>query len=516
MDRRYRIRPQGEMESFIEIVSNNLYFAVLKGMSVNRHLKGDGEMFYFTIDDELLYHNYYLDFGPLNISCVYKYCMKVNKYLQYARGMKAVVHYTISHPEKKANAIFLMGCYCVLYLKMSPKDALRLFQETEPIKPFLDASQFPCQFAIKMIDCFQAIAKAQAFNFFNFEDFNASEYDLYNKLEFGDLNWLLPRKFLAFIGPADNRTAHPPEFYIKYFLKNDVKTVIRLNNVLYDAYTFMQVGIQHYDLIFPDGTTPPKDILLKFLYIAETAPAAIAVHCKAGLGRTGSLIGAYLIKHYRLTAREAIAWLRICRPGSVIGQQQLWLEKIQSWLWRIGSQYRLQNYGEGDKIPRHKYGIYSKTWPMEREKAIRENRQKIQTKFTSVQLENCMQAQKKLKISSIERLLGTEAKLYPSSGDSFKNISKLLCSMHGLSRTQDPTHSHTKVRPQSRSEKCINCVNVELSPRRVVKKSSKEEQVKKPVKTAAVKLPSQGDKLNQIKAMRFNRTKKVGGRGKQI
>lgn len=41
-----------------------------------------------------------------------------------------------------------------------------------------------------------------------------------------------------------------------------------------------------------------------------------------------------------MTAREAIAWMRICRPGSVIGQQQGWLEKIESWLWRQGSQYR--------------------------------------------------------------------------------------------------------------------------------------------------------------------------------
>lgn len=105
------------------------------------------------------------------------------------------------------------------------------------VRAFLDASQFACPFNLKMLDCFQAIAKARAFNFFNFDDFNASEYDLYNKLEYGDINWLLPRKFLAFIGPADNRTAHPPEFYIKYFLKNDVKTVIRLNNILYDSYT---------------------------------------------------------------------------------------------------------------------------------------------------------------------------------------------------------------------------------------------------------------------------------------
>lgn len=53
---------------------------------------------------------------------------------------------------------------------------------------------------------------------------------------------------------------------------------------LYNNYTsccsFMQVGIQHYDLIFPDGTTPPKHVLLKFLYIAETTSGAVGVHCK--------------------------------------------------------------------------------------------------------------------------------------------------------------------------------------------------------------------------------------------
>lgn len=47
----------------------------------------------------------------------------------------------------------------------------------------------------------------------------------------------------------------------------------------------------------------------------------------AGLGRTGSLIGAYIMKHYQFTALEAIAWLRLCRPGSVIGHQQQWMEE---------------------------------------------------------------------------------------------------------------------------------------------------------------------------------------------
>jgi cell division cycle 14 len=47
----------------------------------------------------------------------------------------------------------------------------------------------------------------------------------------------------------------------------------------------------------------------------------------AGLGRTGTLIGAYLMKHFKFTAAEVIAWLRICRPGSVIGPQQNYLEE---------------------------------------------------------------------------------------------------------------------------------------------------------------------------------------------
>lgn len=60
----------------------------------------------------------------------------------------------------------------------------------------------------------------------------------------------------------------------------------------------------------------------------DTIPIHIVFNlCLAGLGRTGSLIGAYMMKHHRFTALETIAWLRLCRPGSVIGHQQQWLEE---------------------------------------------------------------------------------------------------------------------------------------------------------------------------------------------
>lgn len=64
------------------------------------------------------------------------------------------------------------------------------------------------------------------------------------------------------------------------------------------------------------------------------------MHCKAGLGRTGTCIGAYMMKHYRFTAREIIGWMRVCRPGSVIGPQQQFMESIQARMWEEGEMFR--------------------------------------------------------------------------------------------------------------------------------------------------------------------------------
>ena len=68
---------------------------------------------------------------------------------------------------------------------------------------------------------------------------------------------------------------------------------------VYDRRRFTDGGFRHYDLYFPDGSCPSEAILLKWLEIAESEPGGLAIHCKAGLGRTGILICAYLMKHYR-------------------------------------------------------------------------------------------------------------------------------------------------------------------------------------------------------------------------
>jgi len=120
----------------------------------------------------------------------------------------------------------------------------------------------------------------------------------------------------------------------------NVTTIIRLNKKCYDLRSFTIHGFVHHDLYFTDGTTPSRSIVKKFLEICEDAEGVLAIHCKAGLGRTGSLIGCYVMKHYRWTAQEFIAWVRICRPGSVIGPQQQFLKNLQRQMWKEGDLWR--------------------------------------------------------------------------------------------------------------------------------------------------------------------------------
>jgi cell division cycle 14 len=65
--------------------------------------------------------------------------------------------------------------------------------------------------------------------------------------------------------------------------------------------------------------------------IAETDKGVIAIHCKAGLGRTGTLIGCYAMKHYKIPAAPFIGWIRIARPGSILGPQQHYLIEKESF-----------------------------------------------------------------------------------------------------------------------------------------------------------------------------------------
>ncbi|XP_078102857.1 dual specificity protein phosphatase CDC14AB [Sander vitreus] len=329
-----------------QLIKERLYFATLRSKP-----KSTANTHYFCTDDEFIYENFYADFGPLNLAMLYRYCCKLNKKLKsFTLTRKRIVHYTSFDQRKRSNAAVLIGGYAVIYLKKTPEEAYRalISGSNASYLPFRDASFGNCTFNLTVLDCLQGIRKALQHGFFDFETFDVDEYEHYERVENGDLNWIVPGKFLAFSGPhpktkiENGYPLHAPEAYFPYFRKHNVTTVVRLNKKIYDSQRFSDAGFLHYDLFFLDGSTPSDVITRRFLQICESTEGAVAVHCKAGLGRTGSLIGCYLMKHYRFTAAEAIAWIRICRPGSVIGPQQNFLEEKQAAMWLLGDSHRSQ------------------------------------------------------------------------------------------------------------------------------------------------------------------------------
>eukprot|EP00961_Rhodomonas_salina_P294784 3934862-Rhodomonas_salina.1 len=148
-------------------------------------------------------------------------------------------------------------------------------------------------------------------------------------------------KFVAFRGPEQRRKqrqdtgASSPEVVIKMLKLLRVTKVIRLNNPDgYNRKVFADAELKHVDLRFHDCTCPSDEHVVQFLEACEQEKGVVGVHCLAGLGRTGTMIGVWLMSKHGFTAREAIAWMRIVRPGSVIGPQQHYLEWMEGRLER--------------------------------------------------------------------------------------------------------------------------------------------------------------------------------------
>jgi cell division cycle 14 len=199
-----------------------------------------------------------------------------------------------------------------------------------------------CTYKCTVLDCLQGLEIGMYLGWYNYKNFNFKEYEYYEKVEHGDMNWIVPGRFLAFSGPSktdkdpEGWRTFTPEDYAPIFKKMGITTVVRLNQKIYEREQFIRKGFKHLDLYFIDGTTPDSKIVNKFLEEAESEEGGIAIHCKAGLGRTGTLIALYCMKHFGFPARAFVGWIRICRPGSILGPQQHYLSEMQEEMFEAG------------------------------------------------------------------------------------------------------------------------------------------------------------------------------------
>ena len=230
-------------------------------------------------------------------------------------------------------------------------------QMDPPCMPFRDAGYSQADYSLTIQDVVYGVWKAKEEALVGLKEFSLEEYEKYERVDMGDFNWITP-DFLAFASPQhqpvnviqpndpqyaslprsinalyrDKTLPMPFKNVLHHFAERNIGLVVRLNSELYSPSYFTALGIKHLDMIFDDGTCPPLTLVRKFVNLAHGMIAkkrGIAVHCKAGLGRTGCLIGAYLIYKYGFTANECIAFMRFMRPGMVVGPQQHWLHLNQ-------------------------------------------------------------------------------------------------------------------------------------------------------------------------------------------
>lgn len=240
----------------IEIIKDKLYW-----ISDKNPPKNQPNAFFFNIDSDLAYEPFSSDFVPLDLGKTYRFISELQKLLQEPSYLRSkFYHHTSLDTAKRANAACLMGAFQIITLGRTAEEAWEPFARVQPaLEEYKDASYTASSYRCSILDCLRGLEYAIKLRWFDVKSFNLRDYEYYEKVENGDLNWIIPGKFVAFSGPLDaprdpeGFRRFTPEDYIPIFKKFGVTMVVRLNNKQYDETRFKKSGIKHTDLFFPDG-----------------------------------------------------------------------------------------------------------------------------------------------------------------------------------------------------------------------------------------------------------------------
>lgn len=110
---------------------------------------------------------------------------------------------------------------------------------------------------------------------------------------------------------------------INWVLKRGIKSIVTMTENALPELWIKNVNYLHVpteDLNAPD--MDKIDQAVDFIHENLNGNHPVMVHCAAGIGRTGTILACYLIKHQKLRAKVAIKKVREERPGSIQSERQ--------------------------------------------------------------------------------------------------------------------------------------------------------------------------------------------------
>ncbi|KAI9190421.1 hypothetical protein H9P43_001855 [Blastocladiella emersonii ATCC 22665] len=153
---------------------------------------------------------------------------------------------------------------------------------------------------------------------------------------------VLPHLYSSWVTPNVLAMARPAAFHMeqhalaKCMLAEGIKCILNLQQphehpacgygVLpatgfsYDPEEWIRQGFFYYNFSWEDMNVPTFEQILSIVKVMANEIASgrrVAVHCHAGLGRTGLAIACYLVYDQNMSAFDAVQLVRTKRPGSV-------------------------------------------------------------------------------------------------------------------------------------------------------------------------------------------------------
>jgi atypical dual specificity phosphatase len=126
-------------------------------------------------------------------------------------------------------------------------------------------------------------------------------------------NWVLPDKLGACVNPFVSQSA------VTALHTNGITMLVNLHERPDPQDVLEQLQAQTVHLPVSDSNAPTQAQIDEGVAAIEKAlqeGKRVAVHCGAGLGRSGTLIAAYLVSQGQ-APEQAMAQVRTARPGSI-------------------------------------------------------------------------------------------------------------------------------------------------------------------------------------------------------